>query len=105
MSQFNEANSVRDFVRDLIESDDVQFVPGNSLPRQAGDVLLENQVKEALVRLNPEIGADPQRADEVLYHLRAIVQSARHTPNPVVANEEFAAWLTGQKSMPFGPGR
>ena len=104
MSQFNEANSVRDFVRDLVASDDVQFVPGSSLPRQAGDVLLENQVKEALVRLNPEIRADPRRADEVLYHLRAIIQSARHTPNPVVANEQFAAWLIGQKSMPFGPG-
>jgi type I restriction enzyme R subunit len=104
MAKFNEANSVRDFVRDLIASDDVQFVPGSSLPRQSGDVLLENQVREALVRLNPEIRADPRRADEVLYHLRAIVQTARHTPNPVVANELFAAWLTGQKSMPFGPG-
>ncbi|MEU6264640.1 CaiB/BaiF CoA transferase family protein [Saccharopolyspora shandongensis] len=29
--------------------------------------------------------------------------SARQSPHPVVANEEFAAWLTEQKSMLFGP--
>ena len=32
MMQFNEANSVRDFIRDLVKSVDVQFVPGNELP-------------------------------------------------------------------------
>lgn len=101
---FTEANTVRDFVRDLVRSGDVQFVPGHELPRTTGEVLLEGPVKEALIRLNPEIGADPRLADEVLYRLRAIVLAARRTPHPVVANEEFAAWLTGQKSMPFGPG-
>ncbi|OBG50197.1 type I restriction endonuclease subunit R [Mycobacterium sp. E735] len=102
MSQFSEANSVRDFVRDLVTSVDVQFVPGGDLPRTTGQVLLEPQVKAALIRLNPEIEAEPGRADEVLHQLRAIILSARHTANPVVANEEFMAWLTGQKSMPFG---
>ncbi|MFY1586334.1 type I restriction endonuclease subunit R [Micromonospora sp. WMMD734] len=100
---FNEANTVRDFVRDLVAPTDVQFVAGRDLPRRADEVLLEGPVKEALRRLNPAIEADPRRADEVIHHLRAIILSARRTPNPVVANEEFAAWLTGQKSMPFGP--
>jgi type I restriction enzyme, R subunit len=45
----------------------------------------------------------PYRVVEVLHQLRAIILSARHAANPVVANEEFMAWLTGQKSMPFGP--
>ncbi|WP_200215487.1 type I restriction endonuclease subunit R [Micromonospora coerulea] len=100
---FNEANTARDFVRDLVESPDIQFVPGKELPRREDEVLLEGPVKEALKRLNPAIEADPRLADEVIYHLRAITLAARRTPNPVVANEEFAAWLTGQKSMPFGP--
>lgn len=102
MSQFNEANSVRDFVRDLVASDDVQLVPPNELPRKASDVLLEAQVNAALIRLNPEIEANPRLADEVLHQLRAIILSARHSPNPIVANEQLMAWLTGQKSMPFG---
>ncbi|WP_019814393.1 type I restriction endonuclease subunit R [Saccharomonospora saliphila] len=100
---FNEANSVRDFVRDLLASIDVQFVQGSELPRRADEVLLETQVKDALIRLNPEIEEAPQRADEVIYQLRSIILSARQSPRPVVANEEFANWLTGQKSMPFGP--
>src|ERR1043165_9612308 len=94
---FNEANAVRDFVRDLVRSDDVSFVPGGELPRRRDEVLLEGLVKAALIRLNPEIEADPRLADEVIYQLRAILISARNTPNPVVANEECAAWLTGQK--------
>ncbi|WP_019135771.1 type I restriction endonuclease subunit R [Cellulomonas massiliensis] len=101
--QFNEANTVRDFVRDLVQSVDVQFVPGNELPRRTDEVLLEGSTKAALARLNPEIAADPAKADEVIYNLRAILLSARTSPHPVPANEELMAWLTGQKSMPFGP--
>ncbi|MFH8441449.1 type I restriction endonuclease subunit R [Streptomyces sp. NPDC018026] len=100
---FNEANTVRDFVRDLVQSVDVRFVPGSHLPRPTDEVMLQQQVREALIRLNPTIEADPRLADEVIYKLRAILISARNTANPVVANEEFAEWLTGQKSMPFGP--
>lgn len=101
---FNEANAVRDFVRDVIATVDVPFVAGHQLPRNTGEVLLEQQVTAALVRLNPEIAQQPSRSQEVLHRLRAIILSARHNPNPVVANEEFAAWLRGEKSMPFGPG-
>ncbi|WP_197510831.1 hypothetical protein [Tessaracoccus coleopterorum] len=64
--------------------------------------MIESQVRDALIRLNPEVAADPAKAEEVIYKLRAILISARNTPHPVVANEEFAAWLTGQRSMPFG---
>lgn len=103
MAQFNEANTVRDFVRDLVTSIDVPFVPGNALPRNADEVMLEGAVEAALIDLNPEIAADPRKADEVIYTLRALLISARTTPHPIVANEEFMAWLTGQKSMPFGP--
>ena len=103
MAQFNEANTVRDFVRDLVTAVDVRFVPGNELPRRTDEVMLEGAVQAALIALNPEIAADPRKADEVIYALRAILISARTSPHPVVANEEFMAWLTGQKSMPFGP--
>lgn len=103
MSKFTEDKTVRDFVRDLVASVDVQFIAGRDLPRSESSVLLEPQVRDALIRLNPTIEADPAKADEVIYQLRAILVSARYTPNPVVANEEFMAWLTGQKSMPFGP--
>lgn len=102
MALFNEDKTVRDFIRDTVQSPDFMFVPGHALPRSESDVLLEGILRDALVRLNPEIAADPAKADEVIYQLHAILLSARTSPHPVVANEEFMAWLTGQKSMPFG---
>ena len=72
------------------------------IPRQPQDVVVEGWVREALIRLNPEIAAVPDRADEVLYKLRAIVLSVR-SDGLIKANEEFTAWLRGDRSMPFGP--
>ena len=56
------------------------------LPRQAHEVLVEEQLGDALIRLNSEIGAQPDRADDVLYRLRAIPMGVR-TDGLVKANE------------------
>jgi type I restriction enzyme, R subunit len=72
-----------------------------SLPRHINDVFIETWLKDALIRLNPEIHAHPERADEVLYKLRAIVLAVR-ADGLIRANEEFTAWLRGDRSMPFG---
>lgn len=76
-------------------------VASSEIPRQHQDVLVETWVREALIRLNPEIAARPDRADEVLYKLRAIVLAVR-SDGLIRANEEFTAWLRGERSMPFG---
>lgn len=77
------------------------YVPAATLPRRVNDVFIEPYLREALIRLNPEIAALPERADEVLYKLRAIVLSVR-SDGLIRANEEFTAWLRGERSMPFG---
>ncbi len=77
------------------------YVPSLALPRRINDVFIENYLRDALIRLNPEIAAQPERADEVLYKLRAIVLSVR-SDGLIRANEEFTAWLRGDRSMPFG---
>ncbi|NTU58605.1 MAG: HsdR family type I site-specific deoxyribonuclease [Chlorobiaceae bacterium] len=78
-----------------------RFVNAEELPRQYSDVLVESMAREALIRLNPEIKEQPDRADEVLYRLRAIPLSVQ-SEGLVRANEMFAEWLRGEKSMPFG---
>lgn len=98
---FNEANTVEAFIRDLLKSIGWTFVDRDRLSRQQQDVLVESQLREALVRLNPTIAERPERADEVLYRLRAAIMTVRDT-GLVKANEEFAAWLLGDRSMPFG---
>jgi len=56
-------------------------------------------VREALIRLNGEIAAQPDRADEVIYNLALHPLCAGR--RLVRANENFMAWLRGEKSMPF----
>jgi len=77
------------------------FLSPQNLPRQPHEVLVEDHLREALIRLNPGIAAEPDRADDVLYKLRAIIMGVR-SDGLVKANEEFAAWLNGERSMPFG---
>ena len=78
------------------------YLSSANIPRQPHEVFVEDWVREALMRLNPEIAAVPDRADEVLYKLRAIVLSVR-SDGLLKANEELTAWLRGDRSMPFGP--
>ena len=78
------------------------YVAATALPRQLGEVMVEPWVREALIGLNPEIAEQPDRADEVIYALRAILLSVQGD-GLVRANENFMAWLRGEKTMPFGP--
>lgn len=78
-----------------------QYQNSEQLGRGVNEVLVESQVKEALLRLNPEIQAKPELADEVIYKLRAILISVNQI-GLVKANEEFFLWMTGEKTMPFG---
>jgi type I restriction enzyme R subunit len=122
---FTEANTVEAYVRDLLAGpsrlttiNTGQTTPASygsdlkgigwryaapaDVPREIQDVLVEPWVRDALTRLNPEIAAQPDRADEVLYKLRAIVMSVR-SDGLIRANEEMTAWMRGERSMPFGP--
>ncbi|MBF0116633.1 MAG: type I restriction endonuclease subunit R [Magnetococcales bacterium] len=99
---FNEENTVEQMVLDTLSRRGWRFVAAEALNRAHNDVFVEAMVREALIRLNPDIAAQPDRADEVLYRLRAIPLSV-HSDGLVRANEHFSEWLRGEKSMPFGP--
>ncbi|MEZ9675454.1 HsdR family type I site-specific deoxyribonuclease [Vibrio breoganii] len=78
-----------------------QFQSPEQLGRGVNEVLVEAELVKALIRLNPEIEANPNLADEVIHKLRAILISVNQV-GLVKANEEFFAWMTGEKTMPFG---
>jgi type I restriction enzyme R subunit len=103
---FNESNTVEQMIIDAATSLGIgtgwTYVAGLTLPRQPGDVMVEPWVREALIALNPEIAEQQDRADEVIYALRAILLSVQGD-GLVRANENFMAWLRGEKTMPFGP--
>lgn len=119
---FNEANTVEAFIRDRLCGGVTHhtavgagharghgsvcglgwhFLASQNLSRQPHEILVEEHLRDALIRLNPEVAAQPDRADDVLYRLRAILMGVR-SDGLVKANEEFTAWLTGERSMPFG---
>jgi type I restriction enzyme R subunit len=74
--------------------------PGE-LTKSVNEVLVESELREALIRLNPEIAVNPELADEVIYKLRAILISVNQI-GLVKANEEFFKWMCGEKTLPFG---
>ena len=119
---FNESNTVEAFIRNRLCSGITHhtavrsglarrhgqvsglgwhYLTSQNLSRQSHEVLVEDRLREALIRLNPEIAAQPDRADDVMYRLRAVLMGVRGD-GLVKANEEFAVWLTGERSMPFG---
>jgi type I restriction enzyme R subunit len=98
---FNEMNSVERLIIDACIRCGWKYEPVSSLRRGAGEVFVESILRDGLVRLNPEVKQRPDRADEVLYRLRAIPLSVQ-TDGLVRANENLTAWLRGEKSMPFG---
>jgi len=122
---FTESNTVEQMILDsasvkakglreepLFNSKDLQkdhpditkwiYLDEKKVPRQVEDVLVEKWVKQAIVNLNPEIAKQPERADEVIYALRAILLAVQGD-GVVRANENFTQWLRGEKTMPFGP--
>lgn len=98
---FNEANTVRDGIRDYLKKNGWKYISRTDLPREETDVFVEPYLVESLKKINPEIAKNPDNADQVLYKLRAILLSVQ-SEGLVRANEKFAAWLNGEHSMPFG---
>jgi type I restriction enzyme R subunit len=117
MASFNELNSVEhfvihqltgvnlnqpDFAEPLVDYTRYwKYIPSADLDRSVNEVLLESELKQALIRLNPEITQNPALADEVIHKLRAVLLSVNQI-GLVKANEEFFKWLSGDKTMPFG---
>lgn len=77
------------------------YKSADKLKRGVNEVIEEEELRNALIRINPEIANQPERADEVIYKLRAILISVNQT-GLVRANEEFHKWIVGEKTMPFG---
>ena len=77
------------------------YQSAQEIARGVNEVLVESELKAALVRLNPEITQNPTLADEVIYKLRAVFLAVNQV-GLVKTNEAFFKWLTGEKTMPFG---
>lgn len=101
MAKFNEDNTIEKMVLSSLSSNGWQYIPAEELPRTYSDVMVEPMVKAALIRLNPEIAAEPSRADEVIYKLRTLILTVQ--PHDLVTqNELFKKLVFEENSFPFG---
>lgn len=66
-------------------------IQGDLLDRRLEQVFLERDLVDALVRLNPVIAADPQRADEVVKQLRTLCLAV-DDEGLVASNKAFTEW-------------
>jgi len=112
---FNEINSVENYIIHLLTGVNLnsKIIDSNSkihkwlyksqkeVNHKLDEVLLFEDVREALIRLNPEIKKKKEYSDEVIYKLRLILSSVNNI-GLVRANEEFFSWIRGDKTMPFG---
>jgi len=101
MPTFTEDNTVEQMLITSLKSKGWKYIPAEALPRNYSDVMVEPMVKEALIRLNPEIAEEPSRADEVIYKLRTIILSVQ-AHNLVTQNELFKKMMFETNSYPFG---
>lgn len=98
---FNEDNTIEQMILSTLQGNGWKYIPAEELPRMHSDVLVEPMVKEALIRLNPEIAENPSRADEVIYKLRTVILSVQ-PHNLVTQNEVFKKMVFEENSYPFG---
>lgn len=98
---FNEDNTIEQMTLASLQKNGWKYVPAEDLPRRYDDVLVEPLVKEALIRVNPEIAVEPSRADEVIMKLRALILSVR-PHNLIQQNEDFKKLIFEKNSFPFG---
>ena len=98
---FNEDNTVESMLIDTLKANGWKYISADDLPRMHSDVMVEKMVKDALIRLNPEIAVEPTRADEVIYKLRSLILSVQ-PQNLATQNELFKKLVFEENSYPFG---
>ena len=98
---FNESNTIEDMILSVLQSVGWKYIPPDEMPRADSDVMAEPMLRNALIRLNPEIAQAPSRADEVIYRLRNFIASVQ-PQNLVSHNERFKRLLFEENSYPFG---
>ena len=98
MSGFDEQNTVQSWLVDRLVSLGWEHVPGELVPRERTDPIVEEWVLEALDVLNPELQGFPERVDEVLPLIRQAVMSAA-SDGLLSANERMTALLRGNHTV------
>lgn len=100
MSGFSESSTVQAWLIERLVTLGWEHVPGDQLPRNANEAIVEEWLIEALEVLNPALHGSPERVEEVLPLVRSTVLSAA-TDGLLAANERMTTLLRGQSFVKF----
>lgn len=99
MSLFNEENTVEKKLIDAATKCGWKYVEAKDVPRRPDEVLVEDWLRLALIKLNP---IAVEEADQVIYKLRAAIASGFTSDELISANDRFRNLLFEENSYPFG---
>ncbi len=94
-------DTIEQMLISVLQKNGWTYIAADKMSRQDNEVLVESMVKSALIRLNPEIAEDPNRADEIIYKLRSLILSVQ-PHNLIAQNEMFKKLIFEENSFPFG---
>jgi type I restriction enzyme R subunit len=102
MATFSESSTIQAALLARLSDPGIGWTPvaAQDLARGETQALVESEVVEALLRLNPKIAAKPERVDEILPRLRATVLAVADE-GLVRANELMISWLRGLVTHQF----
>ena len=100
MAHFSETSTVQAWLVNELQHQGWFYTHPEQLGREISDVLCEQMLSRALSRLNPEIGEQPDRLDEVLPFIRSIILSAVND-GTLAANERMTTLLRGDMTFKY----
>lgn len=100
MSDMGELTSVQSPLVQAITELGWRHVPGRQLQREETSPFIESDLVDALVRLNPEIAEQPERAQEVMRRIRTLPLAVVDV-GLVAANRDFASWMRGLETHEY----
>ena len=100
MAGFSESSTVQAWLIERLGELGWQYTPGDELPRESTDSVVEEWLIEAIEALNPAVSGAPERVDEVLPLLRMAVLGAA-SEGLVPANEGLTTLLRGDHTVKY----
>ncbi|MFF1505859.1 type I restriction endonuclease subunit R [Streptomyces sp. NPDC058326] len=100
---FTEASTIQRSLLEWAEEAGWEHIPGDELPRDNHDVIIEAWAREALLALNPELVDDPESAELILHEINQAILDAHN--GLVAANELLTVMLRGDHSFPTIGGK
>ncbi|MXN62237.1 HsdR family type I site-specific deoxyribonuclease [Bacillus sp. BGMRC0062] len=100
---WNEASTIQQSLIEWTEESGWEHIPGDELPREQHDVVIEAWAREALLTLNLDLVDNPEDADLVLHEINQAILDAHN--GLVEANERLTVMLRGDHSFPTISGK